>query len=210
MIKRDIGYIYGNGNEFFGSDYENILDKINNIDFKKLRFCVFYSKGVVANVHRTDMMSYENALIEKERILKENDDIVQIWLYDYGFGEKTIIEYGFSKLEETWPDFKLRKNGFELAVYNKDCFIDDHNDGLDLKRVCVLICYLSKDWEKGMGGELILTDLNGNKIKIEPKFGNFAIFNFKEANLQHEVKKITHNSFHRKSLIQLISEKDYE
>ena len=92
MIKRDLGYIYGNGNEFFGSDYENILDKINDIDYKKIRYCVFYSKGVVANVDRTEMMSYENALIEKERILKENDDIVQIWLYDYGFGEKTIIE----------------------------------------------------------------------------------------------------------------------
>jgi hypothetical protein len=59
-----------------------------------------------------------------------------------------------------------------------------------------------------MGGELILTDLNGNKIEIEPKFGNFVIFNFKEENLQHEVKKITHDSFHRKSLIQLISEKE--
>ena len=210
MIKRDLGYIYGNGNEFFGPDYENILDKINDIDYKKTRYCVFYSKGTVANVDRTEMMSYENALIEKERILKENDDIVQIWLYDYGFGEKTIIEYGFNKLEETWPDFQLRKNGFELAVYNKDCFIKDHNDGLDPKRVCVLICYLSKDWEKGMGGELILTDLNGNKIEIEPKFGNFVIFNFKEENLQHEVKKITHDSFHRKSLIQLISEKEYE
>jgi Rps23 Pro-64 3,4-dihydroxylase Tpa1-like proline 4-hydroxylase len=208
MIKRDLGYIYGNGNEFFGPDYENILDKVNDIDYKKIRYCVFYSKGVVSNVDRTEMMSYEDALIEKERILRENDDIVQIWLYDYGFGEKTIIEYGFSKLEETWPDFKLRKNGFELAVYNKDCFIKDHNDGLDPKRVCVLICYLNKDWEKGMGGELILTDLKGNKIEVEPKFGNFVIFNFKEENLQHEVKKITHDTFHRKSLIQLISEKE--
>ena len=97
---------------------------------------------------------------------------------------------------------------FEFTLYDKDCFIKDHNDGLDPKRVCVLICYLSKDWEKGMGGELILTDLNGNKIEVEPKFGNFVIFNFKEENLQHEVKKITHDSFHRKSLIQLISEKE--
>ena len=170
--------------------------------------------GTIGNViNNTKKLALSQKIkdnIEKERILKENDDIVQIWLYDYGFGEKTIIEYGFSKLEETWPDFKLRKNGFELAVYDKDCFIKDHNDGLDPKRVCVLICYLSKDWEKGMGGELILTDLNGNKIEIEPRFGNFVIFNFKEENLQHEVKKITHNSFHRKSLIQIISEEDYK
>jgi hypothetical protein len=59
-----------------------------------------------------------------------------------------------------------------------------------------------------MGGELIITDINGDKIEVEPKFGNFVIFNFKEANLEHEVKKVTDDNFIRKSLIQIITEEN--
>jgi hypothetical protein len=57
-----------------------------------------------------------------------------------------------------------------------------------------------------MGGELYITDLDGNRIEVEPKFGNIAILNFKEANLQHEVMEITDDKLLRTSLIQIISE----
>lgn len=209
MILRDIGYILGNGNEFFGPEYENILRKVAEDDYKSRRYCVFYSTGKVENVNRTEMMSYEEACQVKEQFIKEKEDLVQIWLYDYSYQERTIIDYVFPKLEETWSNFKLRKNGFELALYNKGCFIEDHNDGLHEPRVCILICYLSEDWKKGDGGELYITDLNGNRIEVEPKFGNFTIFNFKEANLQHEVKKIMNDNFNRRSLIQIISEEGH-
>ena len=200
------GYIVGTGNEFFGPDYENILEKVSNINYVDKNYCVFYSIGKVENVNRTEMMSYEMANLEKERLIREEKDLVQIWLYDYSFGEKTIINYAFPTLEKTWGRYKLVKNGFELALYNKGCFIKDHNDGIHPPRVCVLICYLTKNWEKGMGGELYITDLDGNRIEVEPKFGNIAVLNFKEANLQHEVMEITDNNLLRTSLIQIISE----
>lgn len=200
------GYIVGTGNEFFGPDYENILEKVSNINYVDKNYCVFYSIGKVENVNRTEMMSYEMANLEKERLIREEKDLVQIWLYDYSFGEKTIINYAFPTLENTWGRYKLVKNGFELALYNKGCFIKDHNDGIHPPRVCVLICYLTKNWEKGMGGELYITDLDGNRIEVEPKFGNIAVLNFKEANLQHEVMEITDNNLLRTSLIQIISE----
>ena len=200
------GYIVGTGNEFFGPDYENILERVSNINYVDKNYCVFYSIGEVKNVNRTEMMSYEMANLEKERLIREEKDLVQIWLYDYSFGEKTIINYAFPTLEKTWGKYKLVKNGFELALYNKGCFIKDHNDGLHIPRVCALICYLTKNWEKGMGGELYITDLDGNRIEVEPKFGNIAVLNFKEANLQHEVMEITDNNLLRTSLIQIISE----
>jgi hypothetical protein len=40
-----------------------------------------------------------------------------------------------------------------------------------------------------MGGELIITDENNNKIEVTPEFGNFAILDFQNYNLKHEVKK---------------------
>jgi hypothetical protein len=46
MIKRDLGYIYGNGNEFFGSDYENILEIIK---FESV--IILDDDSVFSNVH---------------------------------------------------------------------------------------------------------------------------------------------------------------
>jgi len=209
MILRDIGYIVGNGNEFFGSEYETILKKVADEDFMSKRYCVFYSIGKVENVERTEMMSYAEACKVKDQIIKEKEDLVQIWLYNYEYQERNIIDYVYPKLQTIWPDYKFIKNGFELAVYNKNCFIEDHNDGEHNKRICILICYLSDDWNKDMGGELYITEKNGNQIEVEPKFGNFVIFNFKEANLQHEVKKILDDNFARKSLIQIINEEGF-
>lgn len=209
MILRDNGFITGNGNEFFGPEYETILRKVADEDYSSKRYCVFYSIGKVENVDRTQMMSYQEACKVKEQFIREKENLVQIWLYNYEYQERTIIDYVYPKLQTIWPEYKFIKNGFELALYNKDCFIDDHNDGMHNKRICILICYLSDDWEKEKGGELFITDSNGNKIEIEPKFGNFTIFNFKEANLQHEVKKILDDDFSRRSLIQIINEEGY-
>ena len=207
-MKRGVGYIIGNGNEFFGSEYENILSKVSDRDFSKNLFSVFYSIGEVENTNRTENKFYPLAKLDKENIINKVDNLVQLWLYDVGFNECTVIDYIYPKLEETWTDYKVRKNGFELAFYDKDCFIESHTDGISNGRICVLICYLSRDWEKGMGGELIITDINGDKIEVEPIFGNFVIFNFKEANLEHEVKKVTDDNFIRKSLIQIITEEN--
>ena len=99
MILRDTGYIVGNGNEFFGPEYENILRNVADDDYKSKRYCVFYSTGKVENVDRTEMMSYEDACKVKEQFIKEKEDLVQIWLYDYSYQEKTIIDYVFPKLE---------------------------------------------------------------------------------------------------------------
>jgi hypothetical protein len=51
---------------------------------------------------------------------------------------------------------------------------------------------------------LIITDLDGNKLEITPEFGNFAILDFTNANLEHEVKLITNPNFERKALISFI------
>jgi Rps23 Pro-64 3,4-dihydroxylase Tpa1-like proline 4-hydroxylase len=209
MTLRDTGYIVGNGNEFFGPEYETILRKVADEDYMSKRYCVFYSIGKVENVERTEMMGYAEACKVKDQIIKEKENLVQIWLYNYEYQERTIIDYVYPKLQTIWSDNKFIKNGFELAVYNKDCFIEDHNDGEHNKRICILICYLSDDWNKDKGGELFITDKNGNQIEVEPRFGNFVIFNFKEANLQHEVKKILDDNFARKSLIQIINEEEF-
>ena len=56
----------------------------------------------------------------------------------------------------------------------------------------------------------VVTFSNGDKIEVEPKFGNFAILDFISENLEHEVKKITSDIFNRKALISfMMKENNY-
>lgn len=211
-MKIDKGYIVGKGNDFFGLNYESLLNEFLNSNENVLEneFSIIYSLDRVDNVKITKHDSLLNQNIKKEELLKK-PNLVQIW-FETQVETNKEIEIKLEKLSEychykliNYYDNKLSfgKPFFQLSLYNKDCFIENHKDGYDSmdNRLCVIILYLNKDWENGMGGELIITDENGNKIIVEPKFGNFAIFDFTKANLEHEVKKIISETFNRKALI---------
>ena len=71
-MKRGTGYIIGNGKEFFGEEYENILSKVSDRDFSKNLFSVFYSIGEVENVNRTENKFYSLAKLDKENIINND------------------------------------------------------------------------------------------------------------------------------------------
>ena len=83
-MKRGVGYIIGNGNEFFGSEYENILSKVSDRDFSKNLFSVFYSIGEVENTNRTENKFYPLAKLDKENIINEVDN--------YNYHSKKILD----------------------------------------------------------------------------------------------------------------------
>lgn len=208
MLKKGLGYVIGDGESFFGSHYTTSLDNKNFSNFEELNYIVYYSVGLVSKTYKSESLPYSLALKEKERILNETENLVQLWLYCDEIKHRTFGSFINQKLKQIYKDYKTNFNlgGFRLALYNKDCFIEDHNDGVDVNRTFVMIFYLSKDWENGMGGELVITDVGGNEIVVTPEFGNFAIFDFKEANLQHRVNKITDDGFNRTSLIEFVFE----
>ena len=206
------GYIIGNGIEFFGNEYETLLDDVYNelpniID----SFSIISSENRVDNVK----LITENGFVEqnkkKEELLK-NPNIVQIWFQSV---KKPVVnsagyleEYCYKKLKAFYSKkYKFGSPSFDMSIYNKGCFIKNHIDGYsgNDNRLCVVILYLTKDWKKGMGGELIVKTEMGDSIEVEPTFGNFAILDFTTANLEHEVKPVLSETLNRRALISFMT-----
>ena len=212
MFNNDKSYYAGNGNEFFGKEYSERLEKVyqsieNYIDFD---YKLIYSLERVNNVSIVPNASFKTQQYFKTDVVLKKEKLAQVWYEAKIPGNECnkISEYCFDKLSKLYPTQNRRFGNpiFELTLYDKDCFIENHKDGDDddKDRLCVVILYLNKDWKKGMGGELIITDEHDNNLEITPEFGNFAILDFQNYNLKHEVKKITDDNFHRKALISFI------
>jgi GDP-L-fucose synthase len=212
MFNNDKSYYCGNGNDFFGNEYSKKLEKVyqsveNYIDFD---YKIIYSLDKVNNVNIVPAATFKTQDYFKNDILLKKENLAQLWYQSEHRlnGTNEISEYCFNKLSKLYPTQNRRFGNpiFEFTLYNKDCFIEKHKDGDDddKGRLCVVILYLNKDWKKGMGGELIITDEYENNLEITPEFGNFAILDFQNFNLKHEVKKITDENFHRKALISFI------
>jgi hypothetical protein len=213
MLYTNNGYYAGSGLEFFGKSYELLLNQYLTkiIDYKELEYQIVYSLKEVYNVRLVPPTDLETQNNHKEAIVAKHNDLAQIWfqhLYKGNSDCDFVSNYCYTQLQKIFPTnkYKYSQPSFNLSLYNKDCFIKNHKDGEDNDntRVCVVLLYLNKDWKKGDGGELIITDLDGNKLEITPEFGNFAILDFTKANLEHEVKPIVNPNFERKALISFI------
>lgn len=213
MLDLNKSYYCGNGNEFFGNEYSTKLDiaykEVEN--YTEFDYDIIYSLEKVHNVTIVKPASFKTQQYLKNDIILNTKNLAQIWFQNSKLSStkfKEISFYCYDTLVKIYPNFS-RMFGypqFSLTIYDKDCFIEEHKDGddADKSRLCVILLYLNKDWKKGMGGELIITDENENKIEVTPEFGNFAILDFQNYNLRHEVKPILDSNFHRKALISFI------
>lgn len=205
-------YYCGNGNEFFGNEYSKRLEEAYNgvLNYKDFNYQIVYSLNAVHNVTIVPPKPFNEQIFYKNEFISKKENLAQVWFEKNNPINEfhSISDYCYLKLLELYPEQSKRFGGpsFSLTIYDKGCFIENHKDGDDddKSRLCVVLLYLNKDWKPGMGGELIITDEHGNKLEITPEFGNFAILDFQNYNLYHEVKPITDDNFHRKTLISFI------
>jgi len=205
-------YYCGNGNEFFGNEYSKRLEEAYNgiLNYKDFDYQIIYSLNAVHNVSIVPSKPFNEQIFYKNEFISKKENLAQVWFEKNNPITEfhSISDYCYLKLLELYPEQSKRFGGpsFSLTIYDKGCFIENHKDGDDddKSRLCVVLLYLNKDWKPGMGGELIITDEHGNKLEITPEFGNFAILDFQNYNLYHEVKPITDDNFHRKTLISFI------
>ncbi|MGE3609354.1 MAG: 2OG-Fe(II) oxygenase [Bacteriovoracaceae bacterium] len=83
----------------------------------------------------------------------------------------------------------LKEFEYHLAIYPKDSFYKIHLDRfeVDSSRCVTFIFYLTPNWIKGDGGELVIYDKQGNVLQIiEPLGGTLVCFLSDE--FPHEVK----------------------
>ena len=176
MFNNNKSYYCGNGNDFFGNEYSKKLDILYNSiqNYKEFDYQLIYSLKKVNNVSIVPKASFKTQQYFKNDIVLKKQKLAQVWYEstDLLKNSNDISEYCFNKLVKLYPTYSNRFSNpnFQLSIYDKDCFIENHKDGddTDKSRLCVVILYLNKDWKKGMGGELIITDEHENNLEITP------------------------------------------
>lgn len=144
--------------------------------------------------------SYENLIKLKNYIfknyLKKQNQSWFIGNINHDFEEliqkiqKKIIHYFYGDLLDTdkiFPPYNY--SPIELTSFPKQSLIDRHRDGRNENRVCAILIYLNKDWKEEYGGNLKLFN-NNKENTIVPSFGNVAILDFIENNVEHEVTEV--------------------
>lgn len=145
------------------ADY--VYNKAHQYQLKKIEECGFYATWVFG----TSVDSEINGKINNE-VLKD---------FQKNFVKKYYPEKSFSKFN----------GNTKLQFYDEGCEIKLHDDGQPDNRICVFLYFLNNEWSESNGGHLILHDLNGNDIKVNPIFPNFVVLD-SDKNLFHEVEKI--------------------
>jgi Rps23 Pro-64 3,4-dihydroxylase Tpa1-like proline 4-hydroxylase len=147
----------------------NIIDYVYNkahqYQLKKIEECEFFPTWVFG----TSMDSEINGRINNE-VLRE---------FQKNFVKKYYPEKTFNKLNAS----------NRLQFYDAGCEIKLHDDGQPANRICVFLYFLNDEWSDDNGGHLILHDLNGNDIVVNPVFPNFVVLD-SDKNLFHELEKV--------------------
>jgi Rps23 Pro-64 3,4-dihydroxylase Tpa1-like proline 4-hydroxylase len=89
------------------------------------------------------------------------------------------------------------QHSVDLTLYLKNNFIENHQDGFDAGRLCVILIYLNDDYKEGYGGELVINKSN----IVKPEFGNIVILDFTKNNVYHSVNSVLDDNFKRFAFI---------
>jgi len=145
------------------ADY--VYQKAHEYQLKKIEECDFYPTWVFGtSVDDVITSKMKNGVLE---------DFQQKFVKKY-YPEKTFNNF--------IPNVKLQ-------FYNEGCEIKLHDDGRQPDRICVFLYFLNDEWDTENGGHLILRDLDGNDITVNPIFPNFVVLDT-DKNLFHEVEKV--------------------
>jgi Rps23 Pro-64 3,4-dihydroxylase Tpa1-like proline 4-hydroxylase len=152
-----------NDKELDTVDY--VYQKSHEYQLKKIEECGFYPTWVFGTSMDSEIISKTHNVVLKD--------------FQKNFVTKYYPEKSFNKFS----------SNIKLQFYNEGCEIKLHDDGKPDNRICVFLYFLNNEWSESNGGHLILHDLNGNDIKVNPIFPNFVVLD-SDKNLFHEVEKV--------------------
>ena len=145
------------------ADY--VYAKAHEYQLKKIEECGFYPTWVFGTSSNGEIIG------------RIHNEVLQ------NFQKNFVTQY--------YPEKSFNKfsSNTKLQFYDKGCEIKLHDDGQPDNRICVFLYFLNNEWDETNGGHLILHDLNGNDIKVNPIFPNFVVLD-SDKNLFHEVEKV--------------------
>ena len=217
-----------------GAYVGNIMDFINETEYNEMLLVIEKVKEYFVVNRDTELHcryvingdgdSYEHKIplgevSSRDEYVKENNlTVFQKW-YEYSIktnsGEIECFDFfkNFCKriLDYFYPEYEInydaRTGGFTL--YEDGHFIQDHKDGNNVGRVCVVIMYLSSELEYNDdgGGELVIRTNSEKEYTIKPILGTFSLLDFTKNNNYHQVNEVK-NGFKRYAFINFLNEND--
>jgi Rps23 Pro-64 3,4-dihydroxylase Tpa1-like proline 4-hydroxylase len=214
---RNSGYLYGNLEDYSElidlDGFKQIKDYIDNTNFvRHSRYDYWFKYNsssymeelvydeYLKNDKELDTVDYLYQKSHEYQLKKiEECGFYPTWIFGTSMDSKIISKIHDSVLKDFQKNFVTKYypeksfNKFspntKLQFYNEGCEIKLHDDGNPHNRICVFLYFLNNEWNESNGGHLILYDLNGNDIKVNPIFPNFVVLD-SDKNLFHEVEKV--------------------
>lgn len=168
--------------------------------FKNLRNSIIELKKPSPYLENITNKSFSELEEIKKDILKNytngiDNSLNQIWYFIPPIYPTDSFNKILKPLMHYFYDYDMKQCQSDITMYNDGCFLINHQDAIadidERKGHCVILIYLSTDYEKGKGGELII----GNELEVEPIFGNVAIMDFTKHNPEHAVREV--NGYNR-------------
>ena len=169
-------------------------DKLVPNTFKNLRTSVIELKRKSPYKDNYNNVPFDELELIKNEIIENwndgiNNNLNQIWYFEPPFYPTESCENILKPLIKYFYDYEFKGAQSDVTMYNDGCFLLNHQDAvddIDKRGHCVILIYLSNDYEKGKGGELVI----GNELIVEPTFGNVAIMDFTKHNPHHAVNMV--------------------
>ena len=120
----------------------------------------------------------------------------QLWFFDWTYDvkiEKTPYTEIIKPLFKYFYDEECKGANSQVTMYNDGCYLKNHTDGnggYTGDRHCAILIYLSTEYQKGKGGEMVLSKDKTEEVWVEPIYGNVAIFDFTKHDIWHRVEKV--------------------
>jgi hypothetical protein len=206
LLKKELfenGYVSFHLKDLDETIYENLksIFPIGNLKpemFKNLKHAIPMDVGYEYDNKSLMDVSFQKLNTIKRNILdKLEEHNNQLWFYGWLYEVNTennpfdkLIKPIFNKFYDT----TITTANSQVTMYNDGCYLRNHRDGNyefdGGTRNCVILIYLSTDYENGKGGELVLSSDNDNELVVEPIYGNVAVMDFTKHDAWHRVEKV--------------------
>jgi 2OG-Fe(II) oxygenase superfamily len=139
--------------------------------------------------------------VVKRKMQEQNLRATQQW-YESSFNvdrKKFFRELVNSFIRQYYPeikeDFSNLHHQDAFTLYKKGDFSENHRDGQNLGRLCVVLIYLTEEkYYNTAGGILTISgdhQTDKNPLAVKPVRGNIAMIDFTRHNPFHEVRLVT-------------------
>jgi len=177
-------------------EHKEVISKLINspLEIKGMRAALEHIGNPPVQLPDAFEKTNENFNDFKKEILEKNNNVYQMW---YTLNKPTGMDNAVKNLlkdifTENYPEVtEPVEIMWDFTMFDEGCYIKEHLDGRDPKRVAGILIYLNENYDESNGGllKVIHPDTNEESYVI-PEFGNTILVDYTENEVSHEVTEV--------------------